>query len=336
MQELSKNTKVLGAITGAMIGDALAMPAHWFYNTKALRDQFGQINNYVDPPNNHPDSIFWRSEYPLSQPEFDILGDQQVFWGQRNVHYHRQLRAGENTLNAKLLQLVLEQVWENKAYNRDQWIQTYLTTLRNPKGHRDTYVEECHRGFFLNLAKGKDPAKCAVKEKHIGGMVPVVPLYALLRDLGKDHFLAVEQVLSHVAVTHGGEEIKKAATSLLVLAGKLWEGVTLSEMLQHHAKRQDLPYIQGPLERLAQLPPQEVLGKHFSTACYLDHALPSVAYLALRYPEDPKTSLIENSMAGGDNCGRGAVLGALYGLAQGLDVFPSNWVQDLVWKSTMV
>jgi ADP-ribosyl-[dinitrogen reductase] hydrolase len=336
MNYQSKNPKVLDAILGALIGDALSMPAHWFYNTKALKEQLGIITSYLAPPLHHPDSIFWRSEYPITQPEFDILGDQRVFWGQRSIHYHRQLKAGENTLNAKLLQLTLEQVIQNRGYNRDLWIETYLTTLKNPKSHRDTYVEECHRGFFLNLAKGIPPAKCAIKEKHIGGMVSVIPLYVLLRNLGKDHWLAQNQVLSHVAVTHGGEEIKNAANSLLEIAQELWEGAPMAESLQNHSKRQDLPYFQGPLERLSQLPPQEVLGKQFSTACYLDHSLPGVAYLALRYPDDPKTGLVENTMAGGDNCGRGAVLGALYGLSQGLERFPSDWVEGLVWQPSNV
>ncbi|NCN05410.1 MAG: ADP-ribosylglycohydrolase family protein [Spirochaetales bacterium] len=329
MKNITSEERTTAAALGARIGDALAMPAHWYYNTKALKDQFSTLDSYKNPPKHHPDSILWRSQYPLTQEGFDILGDQRVYWGQRHVHYHQFLQAGQNTLNIYLLRKVLEQVTRDQGYDRATWIQTYLAVLRNPQEHQDTYIEECHRGFFVNLARGKTPEKCAVVEKHIGGMVGVIPLYAALRHLGKDHWFAAEQVLAHVALTHGGAEIKKAATSLLTLAAELWQGADLEEILQNHLKKQDLAYLQGPLVRMAEQPPDEVFGRQLSTACYLDHSLPGVAYLALRYPQDPRTGLVANTMAGGDNCGRGAVLGALYGLAYGIETFPQDWVDGL-------
>ena len=329
---ISKN-KAQATALGALIGDALAMPAHWYYNTKALREQFGRITTYMNPPENHPDSILWRSEYPLTDQEFDILGDQRRFWGKNHVHYHQFLQAGENTLTGKLLGKLIEQVTERKDYDPECWIQTYLQILRNPGEHRDTYVEECHRGFFMNLARGKNVKSCAIQEKHIGGMVPVLPLYAVLRHEGQDHQSASQRVLDHVSLTHGGPAIEKAGQTLLTIAEELWEGADLADTLTNHFQKQDLAYLQGPLVRLSKLSPENVFGRHFSTACYLDHALPGVAYLALRYADNPETGLIENTMAGGDNCGRGAVLGALFGLAQGLQAFPTRWVDGLLWKS---
>ncbi len=312
-----------------MIGDALAMPAHWFYNREALRAQFGTIDRYVDPTQHHPDSILWRSQYAPTEPEFDILGDQRAYWGQRGVHYHQFLRAGENTLNAQLVQRLLRLVAERGGYDRDAWIDEYLRFMRNPAGHRDTYVEECHRGFFLNLRRGRPPERCAVVEKHIGGMVPVIPLYATLRSLGHAHPEASAAVQSHVAVTHGGAQVETAASNLLVLAGELWDGISLAECLLYHAQRQDLALLSGPIERLSALSPDEVMGRHYSTACYLDGAMPAIAYLALRYADNPREALIQNTMAGGDNCGRGAVLGALFGVALGPDAFPPPWRDGL-------
>ncbi|TVR06527.1 MAG: ADP-ribosylglycohydrolase family protein [Spirochaetaceae bacterium] len=312
-----------------MIGDALAMPAHWYYNREALQAQFGVIDRFVDPPRHHPDSILWRSQYAPTEPEFDILGEQRAYWGQRGVHYHQFLRAGENTLNVQLVQRVLRLVAQRGGYDREAWIDEYLRFMRNPAGHRDTYVEECHRGFFLNLRRGRPPERCAVVEKHIGGMVPVIPLYATLRSLGHGHPEAAAAVQSHVAVTHGGAQVETAASDLLVMAGELWDGISLTECLLDHVRRQDLEFLSGPIERLATLPPGEVLGRHFSTACYLDESMPATAYLALRYAADPREALIHNTMAGGDNCGRGAVLGALCGVALGPDAFPPVWRDGL-------
>ncbi len=319
-----------GAETGALIGDALAMPAHWYYDTAALRETFRRLDTYRDPPQDHPTSILWRSSYEPREPQFDILGAERPFWGQRNVHYHRLLRAGENTLNLQLLTLALADVRTRGGYDVQRYRSAYIEFLRHPEGHRDTYLEECHRGFFVNLRRGVPPERCAVQEKHIGGMVAVLPLWALLRTLGESDSAARLAVHQHVGVTHAGEMVRTAVDTLLVLAAELWEGVPLKEALTAHLRRQDLPYLQGPIERLATKNVPEVIGPTFSPACYLQDAMPATFYLALRYHDDPETALVENAMAGGDNCHRGAVLGALLGLAGGRQAFPQRWLTGLI------
>jgi ADP-ribosyl-[dinitrogen reductase] hydrolase len=324
------DVRARGALLGACIGDALAMPAHWFYDQAELTETFGRLDRYVPPPPRHPGSILWRSEYSPTEPEFDILGDQRQYWGRRGIHYHQFLAAGENTLNVKLLRLAISQVREDGAYDRERYLREYQAFMLAPAAHRDTYVEECHRGFFLNLRAGRAPEKAAVTEKHIGGMVPVIPLYGTLRSLGSTDGDARRAVLSHVAVTHAGRLVADAAETLLTIASEVWEGVPLVESLTAHLRRQDLPFLRGPLVRQAELPPERVLGRVYSTACYLDDAMPGTFYLALRSAADPEEALVANVMAGGDNCHRGAVLGALLGLAGGPDIFPEHWRTGLV------
>jgi ADP-ribosyl-[dinitrogen reductase] hydrolase len=323
-------TRYHGALLGACSGDALAMPAHWFYDTAELERTFGRIDRYLPPPSSHPGSILWRSTYGPTEPEFDILGDQRQYWGRRGVHYHQFLAAGENTLNLKLLRLALRQVEAARGYDRERYLAAYQEFMLNPAAHRDTYVEECHRGFFKNLRNRCRPEKAAVQEKHIGGMVAVIPLYAALRVHGYADQDARRTVLSHVHVTHAGELIAEAAGTLLTLAAELWDGVSLRESLTAHLERQDLPYLRGAILRQTELPPEQVLGRVYSTACYLDGAMPATFYLALRYTDDPAEALIANTMAGGDNCHRGAVLGALLGLDGGAARFPERWRTELV------
>ena len=52
-----------GCIYGLFIGDALAMPVHWYYDRLALQRDYGQVRDYLAPRNPHPDSILWRSSY---------------------------------------------------------------------------------------------------------------------------------------------------------------------------------------------------------------------------------------------------------------------------------
>ena len=74
---------------------------------------------------------------------------------------------------------------------------------------------------------------------------------------------------------------------------------------------------------------EAVIGRRLSSACYVEDALPAIIYLALKYHHDAARGLIANTNLGGDNAGRGAVLGAFLGAAIGLQVFPKPWVDGL-------
>lgn len=51
------------ALYGLFIGDALAMPVHWYYDRSALKQDYGFVTNYLEPRNPHPDSIMWRAPF---------------------------------------------------------------------------------------------------------------------------------------------------------------------------------------------------------------------------------------------------------------------------------
>ena len=92
------SSRARGTLFGLAIGDALAMPVHWYYDRAALRADYGLVDRYLAPKNPHPGSILWRSSYQAPNARGEILHDQAVFWGQRGIHYHQFLEAGENTL----------------------------------------------------------------------------------------------------------------------------------------------------------------------------------------------------------------------------------------------
>jgi ADP-ribosylglycohydrolase len=73
----------------------------------------------------------------------------------------------------------------------------------------------------------------------------------------------------------------------------------------------------------------DVIGGLLSPACYIDQSFPSVLYLAARYHDDFENALIANTNVGGDNCHRGAVLGAILGTSLGVEAIPKRWIDGL-------
>jgi ADP-ribosylglycohydrolase len=66
-----------------------------------------------------------------------------------------------------------------------------------------------------------------------------------------------------------------------------------------------------------------------SPACYIDDAFPASLYLAWRYAGDFEAGVVANTNVGGENCHRGAVVGALLGAASGMAALPAKFVNHI-------
>jgi len=315
-----------GTIVGLFIGDALAMPVHWYYNRQALYRDYGHVTDYLTPKNPHPDSILWRSEYEVIDRSADILHDQKKYWGQHGIHYHQFLKAGENTLNLKLCALLIDTMVENGTYDSDVYLDRYIDFMTTPGRHKDTYVEEYHRHFFTNYANGKPPRSCGIIEKHISGIIGMIPLIVRYAD---DQEIARRLAFQHLRLTHLGERMTAAGNLLVDILLPVLNGASLKDTIVNKIKSQDNPLVGFPFFRWLGAPDETVIGRHLSSACYVEDALPATIYLALKYHHDVARGLIANTNLGGDNAGRGAVLGALLGAANGTGAFPQPWVDGL-------
>jgi len=320
------DSRANGALWGLFIGDALSMPVHWYYDREALARDYGSITDYLAPQNHHPDSILWRSHFTSPGPKYDILHDQRPFWGRRNVHYHQFLVAGENTLNLQCVRLLLDSLIANGGYDADDYLRRYIAFMLTPGSHRDTYMEEYHRHFFTRLAGGLAPRRCGIPEKHIGGLVGVVPIAAFYREKSSE---ALARGQEHLTLTHRGERMTSAAALIIDILLQVMAGTPLRSVLEDGMATQRSPYFGHPFRQWQNTPDDVVVGRYLSPACYVEDALPAVIYLAWKYAHDPEQGLIVNAHLGGDNAHRGAILGALFGAAGGRDAFPDRWVTGL-------
>ncbi len=304
------------AFWGSLAADAVAMPVHWYYNTSALDRDYGAIREYQNPRNPHPDSILWRSQYTPVNERGDLLRDQATFWGRRGVHYHQFLGAGENTLNFQLARELFQWVVAGGGYEPQGWLDRYIVCMLKPGWHRDTYVEEVHRAFFTAYAHGRPPDQCGIADIHIGGLAMVPALCAALVATGvtcEDEM--IRTVAIHVGLTHRHPRVIDAAKTLTRLLFRISEGRELDHALAEIAQG----WISlASFRKLRQQPDRVVIGRVFSPACYIDDAFPAALYLTWRHQHDFSSAICANAMAGGDNCHRGAVVGALLGAIHGV------------------
>lgn len=312
------------AFLGSLIADAVAMPVHWYYNQQALdRDypELGSSPRYLAPRSPHADSILWRSHYEPANEKGDILHDQARYWGQRGIHYHQFLAAGENTLNYQLAVDLYEFVRARRDYDPEQWLDRYVAFMLTPGRHRDTYVEEYHRHFFTNLAAGRKPINCGVRDVHIGGLVPVP---ALVAALGPAHPDLRRIVRLHVGLTHKDDGVIEAADILTTILVKVCRGDDLRETILAEAS----DWISAAkIEKWSRQPDRMVVGGMLSSACYIPDAFPAALFLAYRHADDFAAGVVSNALCGGDNCHRGAVVGALLGASSPI---PHEWLNGLL------
>ena len=317
------NDHVRGLAWGSFIGDALAMPVHWYYDRAALHRDYGIVREYLPPRNPHADSILWRSEYTPLNERGDILREQAQYWGQRGVHYHQFLRAGENTLNLQLAKVLIESLVARGGYDADDYLRRYLEFMLTPGQHRDTYVEEYHRKFFTAYARGTALRKCAGSDIHIGGLAHVGVLSAFF---STDAKAAREAVREHINLTHRSEEVMAAGDALARMLCAVGAGDDLREAIFKHGTDW---FSKRTAEQWSREPDEVVIGHRVSPACYIADAFPASLYLAWKYADDFETGVIANANVGGDNCHRGAVVGALLGAASGTAGMPSRFVEGM-------
>ena len=95
--------KIKGSLWGIYIGDALAMPTHWYYDQSHLRRTYGQITGYVKPQDKLPGSIMSLSNTGgggRGSNSGEIVGSvilhgKKKYWERgADWFYHRGMAAG--------------------------------------------------------------------------------------------------------------------------------------------------------------------------------------------------------------------------------------------------
>ena len=249
-----------------------------------------------------------------------ILKGRRKFWNKAHCHYHHGMQAGENTLNAQCVRILMRALAENGGqYRKESFLNAYIDYMTaEPPAYSDVYAESYHRGFFANLENGRSAHQCGATTHDtasVGGLVSIAALVFAERLAGTELSVVQERCRSHLMLTHPDETLAGICAKYVTLLHDLLVCESLSqarEVLQHCARES----VGSTLLQLVENSRNdfEVIGGNYSPACYISGAWPGVLYLALKYLGNSKDALIANTNLGGDNVHRGFVLGTILGL----------------------
>jgi len=312
------------AFLGSLIGDAVSMPVHWYYDTHALDKDYGNFDHYMSPTSPHPDSILWRSEYQSTGEKDNILHDQSKYWGIKGIHYHQLLKAGENTLNLKLACELYRFIIKQGEFKINNWLQRYADVMLTPGWNNDTYAEEYHRAFFTNYQRGKKLSSCGINDIHIGGLSCIPALLAGLEALDitddKSIFNAVHEL---VYSTHRSPKTLNSALNFSKILIELNKRAEIRNTLTS-LRLSDIPL--KKIKLWESLPDRKVVGSILSPACYLPESFTAALFFAWKYSDDFSLAVLSNAKVGGDNCHRGVIVGSMLAMQTGI---PPKWMEEL-------
>jgi len=276
---INQKIRIENALWGLFIGDALAMPAHWFYSIENIRKTFdGGVIGYTDPPHPHPESFMVGMKFhpdvesarKLGRP-YDVLHEHARFYKtsygsfdistndresehgnsvpklQDRYHYHHGLKAGENTRGAQLIRVLMRSVVQSKRYDPQAFLNDFITHQTTPGLNRDPYTEVYLRRWFENYSTGLPSHLCAEFQRNVwsigshGGVIG--PMVASL--VSKSAYQGLGIALQHQDLTHHSENVASSLAILVPLVHKLLSGLDPIKTIDLYAGEIRVPKITG-------------------------------------------------------------------------------------------
>lgn len=332
--------RAAGAIMGALIGDALGLGCHWYYELSELRRDYGE----------------WITDYTTPKPE----------------RYHGGMKAGQLSQSGLIFVMLLKSVTEQGEYREDDFtrrLDEELFPLLNgtpvygPGGYTNQSIREAYRRRVQQNKSWRETGGHADTTESTERGIVLAVRYA-------NHPQQVAQFVSaNCMLTQADESIVAMSTaynailSLLVTGEKLTPAISNKLMQLVHDNK--LPFhavtksdFSAPRHGDPDPPlagrfssPDALLTPHYMAMAALDpgikiepawkasivygmpcaiyHQLPAAYYLAARFADDFESAVLHAINGGGQNMSRAMLTGALVGAQVGLEGLPQRFIAGL-------
>lgn len=331
--------RAAGAVMGALIGDALGLGCHWYYDLDELRRDCGE----------------WIDGYTTPRPD----------------RYHAGMRAGQLSQSGLITVMLLRSVVEHGSYREDEFTRRLDedlfplldgTPVCGPGGYTSQSIREAWRRRGQNLPWSATGGHADTTEAAERAIV-LAARYAL------QPRLVAKTVAANCRLTQADDTIVAMTTAYNCVLALLIDGERLtpaiSEKLMQLVKNGELPFHAVTGNNLAAprpgdpdpprsgrfASPDALLTPHYMALaacdpgisiepawkvslvygmpCAIYHQLPAAYYLAARFAGDFESAVLHAINGGGQNMSRAMLTGALVGAQVGLQGIPQRFIDGL-------
>ena len=301
-QAVTTEARLRGAVWGQFVGDAAALGTHWIYDLSELAARF-------------PDGIFGF--------EAPAAGD-----------FHESKKPGDQTHYGDGALVLLESMAEHGGFNPRAFGNRFVEIFGSSdypgyldwatKGTLKNYTRftESNPSGDYDFQQGADDAEPATASRLAGLVVRywrVPNLPATIESLTRvcqNNRRAIGYMKFHgllLVELFLGRDVPDALENAIVGVGPL--APKLSAELHQQTQKALAETGKEVTEATSE----------FGQACPLPQSFPSALHAFLKHGNNFETAILATLRAGGDNAGRGAMLGSWLGAHLGIDAIPREW-----------
>ena len=282
------------AVWGALTADALALGAHWIYDTAQIDAQIGRVDCLMPPL---PDS------------------------------FHKSKKKGEFTHYGDQVMVLLASVAESGGFRLASFAAAWQALFEGYEGYFDHATKDTLKNFRI----GKSPRDAGSGSSDLSGAARIAPLVCCYNDLQALVESARSQTAMTHNVPDVVDSAEFFARTLVeVLAGRPPLEALETVRREHFDRPPFDGWVDAGLKSAGE--PTRSAIRRFGQMCDVGAGFPGVVHLIASYNASFEDVLIANVMAGGDSAARGLLVGAILGASTGLDGIPVQWREALVQR----
>ena len=337
---LKLNDRAAGAVMGALIGDALGVGPHWYYDLDEMHRDYGTwITGYTDP---------------------------------KPHRYHAGLKAGQLSQAGIITTMLLRSTVANGGYDEADFCQHLDedlfplldgTPMSGPGGYTSQSIREAwrrrvkHEKSWQETGGHADTTEAAERALVLAARYASAPAKV------------AQAVSANCLLTQADEAIVAMTTAYGCVLALLVQGekldAAISDKLMDLVKRGELPFHAVTSERLGppkpgdpdpprdgrfsspdalltpsymaeaaldpgiRIEPAWKVSIVYGMPCAIYHQLPAAYYLAARFSDDFEQAVLHAINGGGQNQARAMLTGALVGAQVGLAGIPQRFLDGL-------
>jgi ADP-ribosylglycohydrolase len=267
--------------------DALALGAHWVYNTGVIDKKFGLTDRFAAPL----------------------------------TSFHKGKDAGDFTHYGDQALLLLETLPDMPRFDLERWADRWRGFFDTYEG----YFDGATKDTLARMANGEGPETCGSDSDDLAGAARVAPLIYAYADqpeaLEAAASASTALTHNHPRVIEAALLTSRATLRILDGAAPL---AALKAAIGAHPYSDALKQAFADGTQSVGQDTRQAIAD-FGQMCSIEAGLPGVFHLVAKYEGDLAEALIQNVMAGGDSSARGMLTATLMGAYAGDGALPRAW-----------